>query len=446
MKNILIIGAGRSATTLIAYLLKQAKKHEWNVIVADADLSLAEEKVAGCDRAQAVVLDIFNVEARRALLNKVEVVVSMLPAFLHVEVAKDCVTYGKHLMTASYVSEEMAKLGDQARAKGLIFMGEIGLDPGLDHMSAMEKIDEIKERGGKLSSFRSYTGGLIAPESDTNPWHYKFTWNPRNVILAGQGTAQYLENNKLKFIPYNQLFKNHSTTEIDGMGTYELYANRDSLAYREIYGLQDIPNIFRGTLRNTGFCRAWDAFIKMDWTDDTFIIKDAANLTYRELTEAYTPSGNWSLESRVAQLIGEEPDSEVMKKLEWAGIFSDEKIKVANASPAKILEHLLLDKWKLSPTDKDMVIMKHEFEYTLDGQEKLLTSTLVMKGDDQVNTAMAKTVGLPLGIFVKLVMEEKITSTPTSVPVVKKIYQPVLAELKEHGIEFIERLMVKNRV
>ena len=439
MKDILIIGAGRSATTLINYVLKKAKTHQWNVVVADANVELAKQKVATYDQASAVELDIKNVERRRQLISEAEVVVSMLPAFLHIEVARDCIMLKKHLMTASYVSKEMAELGEQARALGLIFMGEIGLDPGLDHMSAMQKIHEIEEMGGVLTSFQSYTGGLIAPESDDNPWHYKFTWNPRNVVLSGQGVARYLEDGVVKFVPYNRVFKNHKTTEIEGLGTYEVYANRNSLLYLKIYGLENIPSIFRGTIRHLGFCDAWNALIRIGLTDDAFSIADSANMTYRDLTEAYIPKGELPLENRVAAFLNEEVDSPIMKKLEWAGLCSDERIELNNASPAKILEKLLLKKWKLKPTDKDMIIMKHEFEYILNGRKELQTSTLVMEGEDQVHTAMAKLVGLPLGIFVKLVMEGEITSTKTSIPVVKEVYEPVLKELKEYGVEFVER-------
>ena len=446
MDNILIIGAGRSATALIKYILKEAAAHQWNVMVADANIALAEEKTANCDLAKAVALDVLDVEHRQELVQQVDVVVSLLPPYLHIEVARDCVTFKKHLMTASYITKEMDELSDEARKLGLIFMGEIGLDPGLDHMSAMQIIDKIKAQGGELITFQSYTGGLIAPESDDNPWHYKFTWNPRNVVMAGQGTAQYLEDGKVKYIPYNRLFKTYKKTEIEGMGTYEVYANRDSLSYREIYGIDEIPNIYRGTIRCDGFCDAWDAFVKLGITDDSYNVIGSDTMTYRSFTEAFVPKGTGSLERRLASLLGIELDAAVMKKLDWAGILSDEKITVVDGTPAQILENLLLTKWTLRPTDRDMIIMKHEFEYSLNGEIERLTSTLVMEGEDQVNTAMAKLVGLPLGIFVKLVMEEKITSTPRCIPVMKEVYEPVLAALKEYGVEFVERELTKAKV
>ncbi len=439
MNNILIIGAGRSSTALINYVLQKAKENQWFVTVADADPQLAEEKVDGHPNGRGTWLDVMKVNDRRELIERADVVVSLLPAHLHIEVAQDCIRLKKHLITASYVSKEMYRLGDKARERELIFMGEMGLDPGIDHMSAMQKIDDIKEMGGKLTAFRSYTGGLIAPESDDNPWHYKFTWNPRNVVLAGQGTAQYLENGKYKYIPYRRLFTKYRLVNIPGMGEYEVYANRDSLLYREVYGLSDIPNILRGTIRSRGFCDAWAALVKIGLTNGSYPILDSDKLTYHSLMEAFTSNeqGN-SVKEKIAQLIRQEPDSEVMQKLEWLGLFRKKKIKIPNASPALILENLLLDKWKLKKSDKDMIIMQHEFEYKLKGKKKCLHSTLVLKGADSVDTAMSRLVGLPLGIFVRLVMQGKITTTGVNIPVMKQVYDPVLEELKDYGVEFKE--------
>lgn len=440
MNSILIIGAGRSATACIKYVLDKAKEHNWFVTVADADPQLAEAKVAGHPNGRGTWLDVLKVNDRRDLIGRADVVVSLLPAHLHLEVAHDCIKLKKHLITASYVSQEMYRLGDEARDRELIFMGEMGLDPGIDHMSAMRQIARIKEQGGKVTAFRSYTGGLVAPESDDNPWNYKFTWNPRNVVLSGQGTAQYLENGKFKFIPYNRLFEEYRAIQVPGMGEYEAYANRDSLLYRESYGLAGIPNILRGTIRTKGFCDAWNALVRIGLTDGGYPIVDSDKLTYHELMEGYLnpEDAAGSVKDRIARLIGEEPDSEVMKKLEWLGLFRKKKIRIPNATPALILENLLLDKWKLKPKDKDMIIMQHEFEYELNGKRKELVSTLVMKGEDAQNTAMSKLVGLPMGIFVKLVMEGKITSTGVNIPVMPEVYEPVLDELEQFGVVFSE--------
>jgi saccharopine dehydrogenase-like NADP-dependent oxidoreductase len=439
MNNILIIGAGRSATALIHYVLDQAAQYQWHVVVADADPQLAKKKINGHPNGQGVWLDVTKVNDRRDLIGRADVVVSLLPAHLHLEVAHDCIKLHKHLITASYVSQEMYRLGDEARSRELIFMGEMGLDPGIDHMSAMQSIHEIKAKGGKLNAFRSYTGGLIAPESDNNPWHYKFTWNPRNVVLAGQGTAQFLENGKLKYIPYSRLFQRYKRIEIPGLGAYEVYPNRDSLLYREVYGLEGIPNIQRGTIRGEGFCDAWNALVKIGLTDGSYPILDSDSLTYYDLMEAYVRGDEpGTVKQRVARMIGEQEDSEVMEKLDWLGLFSRKKIQVANATPAYILERLLLDKWQLQPEDKDMILMQHQFEYELEGKEHKLTSTLILKGTDSQDTAMAKLVGLPLGIFVKLVMVGKIKSSGVQIPVTPEIYTPVLEELKDFGVIFEE--------
>lgn len=440
MKQILIIGAGRSSSSLITYILDQAEKLGWYVIVADSNLELATEKIGNHPNGRPVWLDVTKNNDRKDLIGRVDVVVSLLPAHLHLEVAHDCIKLKKHLITASYVSHEMYRLGDEARDRELIFMGEMGLDPGIDHMSAMQTIDRIKREGGKIKSFKSYTGGLIAPESDDNPWSYKFTWNPRNVVLAGQGTAQYLENGKLKFIPYNRLFKESVPVNIPGVGEYEAYANRDSLLYSDIYGLEGIPNILRATIRAKGFCRAWDALIRIGLTDGSFPILDSGNITFHELMDAYTSPQiqGGSVKDRIAQMLGEDTDSDIMKKLEWLGLFRKKRINLPNATPALILENLLMSKWEMKKKDKDMILMYHVFEYEQDGQDKRLTATLVMKGEDAKNTAMAKLVGLPMGIFTKLVMQGKIQSKGVNIPVMPEVYDPVLKELAEYGVEFVE--------
>lgn len=444
MNRILIIGAGRSATALIHYILENAPENNWNVIVADANLELAQQKTKGFPNCRATWLDVNKVNDRRDLIGRADVVISLLPAHLHLEVGHDCIKLNKHLITASYVSKEMYRLGDEARDKELLFMGEMGLDPGIDHMSAMRHINNLKELGATIKAFRSYTGGLVTPESlEENPWNYKFTWNPRNVVLAGQGTAQYLENGKLNYIPYNRLFKELKHTQFEDLGEFEIYANRDSLLYRNIYGLKDVPSIFRGTIRYKGYCDAWDALVRIGLTDASFPILNAGDITYHALMDAYTTgqSGN-SVKERIANLLGEKLDSPVMEKLEWLGLFRKKRIRFPNASPALILERLLLDKWKLEEGDKDMVLMQHEFEYELDGKEKMLRSTLVMKGVNEEDTAMSRLVGLPLGMFTKLLMQGKITSKGVHIPVMKEVYNPVLDELEGYGIAFKDEITV----
>ncbi len=438
MKNILIIGAGRSSTACINYCLSQAKKNGWFITVADASPELAEKRINGHPNGRSAWLDVNKKNDRKDLISRQDIVVSLLPAHLHLMVATDCIQLKKHLVTASYVSHEMYRLGDEARDASLIFMGEMGLDPGIDHMSAMKLLNEIRAKGGKISSFKSYAGGLIAPESDDNPWHYKFTWNPRNVVLAGQGTAQFYEGGKYKYIPYSRLFKEYHLVDVPGMGEYEAYANRDSLLYREIYGVEGIPNILRATLRHRGFCDAWHALVKIGLTDGSYPIHDADKITYHEWMNAYLPEGNGSVKERMAAFLGEEINSSVMKKLDWLGLFRKKKINLSQATPALILERLLLDKWTLKTKDKDMIIMQHEIEYELDGKRKLVKSSMVMKGNDSIDTAMSRLVGLPLGIFVKLIIEGRITTTGVNIPVMEEVYNPVLEELEEYGVEFKE--------
>ena len=441
MNSVLIIGAGLSSGALIDYVLRKAAEKGWVVIVADSDLQKAEAKVASHPNGRAVWLDVLKTNDRRELIARADVVVSLMPAHLHLEVAYDCIKLKKHLITASYVSQEMFALADEARERGLIFMGEMGLDPGIDHMSAMRAIDTIKGQGGAIRSFHSYTGGLVAPESDDNPWHYKVTWNPRNVVLAGQGTAQFLEDGKLRYIPYHRLFKEHRKLEIPGAGQYEAYANRDSLLYRERYGIADIPNILRGTIRHKGFCESWDALIQIGLTDAGFPILHSGEISFYELLDAYVGKyQGGSLKERVAQMLGQAPDSEVMRNLEWLGLFRKKKIRLPNATPALILEHVIREKWVLNPNDRDMILMYHELEYELDGKSYGFKSTMQLKGNHAADTAMAQTVGLPMGIFVRMVMEGNIQARGVQIPVMKEVYDPVLKELEEYGIVFHEEV------
>ncbi|MCW5921464.1 MAG: saccharopine dehydrogenase NADP-binding domain-containing protein [Saprospiraceae bacterium] len=441
MKNLLIIGAGRSATALIKYVLEQARQHDFFITLADADLEMARRKINDHPKGRAIWLDASKTNDRRDIISRHDVVVSLLPPQMHLEVAQDCISLGKHMVTASYVSKQVFRLGDEARQRALVFMNELGLDPGIDHMSAMQRIHKIKAEGGKITAFYSYTGGLVAPESDDNPWHYKFSWNPRNVVLAGQGTAQFLEDGKLKYIPYRRLFRQYRLVDIPDMGQWEVYANRDSLLYKDAYGLQDIRTLFRGTIRHRGFCDAWNALVRIGLTDATFPIVDSDQLTYHDLMEAFLgiSQHTGSVKERIAKLIEVEPDSEVVQKLEWLGLFSKRRIKVKNATPSLILENLLLEKWALQPDEKDMVIMQHVFEYEQQRKKRKLTSTLIMKGENGIETAMSRLVGLPLGIFVKLLMLGKISTTGVSIPTMPEVYEPVMQELEEYGVKFIEQ-------
>ena len=439
MQNILVIGAGRSASSLINYLLTHSVKENWNVTVGDVSLDLVKQKTAGHANARAIQFDINNDSQREEEIKKADIVISMLPAFMHMNVAKDCVRLKKHLATASYVSKEMKELDAEAKAAGIILMNEIGLDPGIDHASAMKVIDHIHAQGGELTSFQSFCGGLVAPESNDNPWGYKFSWNPRNVVLAGQGTAQFIEDGQYKYIPYNRLYTQICTVNVDGYGTFDAYANRDSLSYRKIYDLEKIATMLRGTLRMPGYCKAWNVFVKLGLTDDSYKMEASDTLTYRQLLEAFLPQGKQSVKEKLVAFMGTEMDAEALAKIEWLGVFEDRKIRLKDATPAQILQDLLEEKWLLKEHDKDMIVMQHEFEYSLKGQNKKIVSSLVVKGEDQVYTAMAKTVGLPLAISAKLILQGKIKARGVTIPTTKEIYEPVLAELETLGVKFVEK-------
>lgn len=440
MKRILLLGAGRSSASLIDYLLQNAVSHDWHLTIGDVSVEYLQPRVQALAEAAAVVFDVHDRQQCHAEVGQADLVISMLPAALHVVVARACLEQGKNLITASYVTPELQALDAEARQRGLTFLMETGLDPGIDHMSAMATIHRLRDQGAKLLSFQSYTGGLIAPESDTNPWHYKFTWNPRNVVLAGQGGARYLENGQYKFIPYHQLFRRTMPLQVEGLGDFDGYANRDSLSYREPYGLQDVPTLLRGTLRRKGFCQAWNVLVQLGLADDSFLIRDATKLTYRQLMEAFLPDPAQSmpLPIRVATYLNLSSESLEMPLIAWLGLFEDTPIGLTNVSPARILEHLLTQKWKLKPEDKDMVVMQHLLGYELDGETKQLKATLVIKGDDAIHTAMAKTVGLPVGMAARLLLQGRINRLGVIIPIYPDIYEPVLAELKLYGIYFVE--------
>lgn len=437
MKRIFVVGAGRSASTLIQYFLDQSEAKNWEVVVGDYDEALAQQKVGDHPNGKAIAFNVFEEQQRLQAIKEADIVVSMLPASMHILLAKDCVALGKNLVTASYVSDEIAALDEQAKEQGVLLLNEIGLDPGIDHMSAKKVIDEIHEQGGEITTFKSFCGGLVAPEYDDNPWNYKFTWNPRNVVLAGQGTAQFLRNGQYKYIAYQNLFERIEEMEVLEEGRFEGYANRDSLGYRVAYDLSEVPTIFRGTLRRPGYSKAWNVFVKLGMTDDSYELEGVSQMTWRNYINTFLPySKEQSVEDKLQSYLGLEEG--VMNQIKWLGIFEDTPIGLEKATPAQALQHLLEQKWSLKEEDKDMIVMQHQFIYNLAGEEKRLNSSLVLRGKDQVHTAMSMTVGLPLAIATKLILEEKIQATGVLIPVAKNIYEPVLEELKSFGIDFVE--------
>lgn len=441
MRKILIIGAGRSASSLIKYLLDKSEVENLFVTIGDLSEELARKKTDNHKNSRAIAFDVFNEEDRKREIQNADVVISMLPAHMHIEVAKDCVVYKKHMVTASYISPEMQALDAAAKENNIVLMNEIGLDPGIDHMSAMKIMDEIREQGGKIILFESFCGGLVAPESDTNLWNYKFTWAPRNVVLAGQGgTAKFIQEGTYKYIPYHKLFRRTEFLEVEGFGRFEAYANRDSLKYREVYGLENAKTVYRGTIRRVGFSKAWDVFVQLGMTDDTYIVDDSENMSYRDFVNLflpYHPTDSVNIKLRW-QLRIDQDDVFWDKLLELDLLNKDKKVGIKNATPAQILEKILSEKWTLAPEDKDMIVMYHKFGYKLNGEKKQIDSTMVCIGCDQTYTAMAKTVGLPVAIAALKILNGEITTPGVQLPISKEVYQPILKELEDYGVVFKE--------
>lgn len=441
MRNILIIGAGRSATSLIRYLLDKSEKENLFITIGDISIQSAQKFTAGHPNARGIMLDVFNDVQRKEAVENSDLVISMLPARYHIEVARDCIEFGKHMVTASYISNEMQALNHKAESKGLVFMNEIGLDPGVDHMSAMQVIDRIRAKGGKMLLFESFCGGLIAPESDNNLWNYKFTWNPRNVVLAGQGgAAEFIQEGKYKYIPYHRLFRRTEFINIEDYGRFEVYANRNSLKYQSIYGLDKILTLYRGTIRRVGFSRAWNMFVQLGMTDDSYTIPDSENMTYREFVNLFLPySPSDSVELKLRHALKMDQDDLMWDKLEDLDIFTKEKtLGIKDATPAMGLQKILEDKWTLAPEDKDMIVMYHKFGYELDGKQYQIDSHMTLIGEDQTHTAMAKTVGLPVAIAALKILNEEITTPGVQLPIAKEVYEPILKELAENGVIFHE--------
>ncbi|MDX5586456.1 MAG: saccharopine dehydrogenase NADP-binding domain-containing protein, partial [Aureibaculum sp.] len=424
MRKILVIGAGRSSSSLIKYLLDKSTVENLQIIVADVFKQTAEEKIQNHKNGIAIALDVFDNRSRTDAIKNADIVISMLPPSMHFEVAKDCVVYKKNMVSASYISTEMKSLDEEVKKQGLVFMNEIGVDPGIDHMSAMQVIDRIRVNGAKMLLFESFTGGLVAPESDSNLWNYKFTWSPRNVVIAGQGgAAKFIQEGKYKYIPYHKLFRRTEFLNIVGSGKFEAYANRDSLKYIKEYGLDDILTMYRGTIRRVGFSRAWNLFVRLGMTDDSYVMEGSAEMSYRDFTNsflAYNP--NDSVELKLRSYLKIEQDDIIWDKLLEVDIFNpNKKVGLKNATPAQILQRILMDSWSLQENDKDMIVMQHKFGYEYKGERRQIESSMVVIGEDQTYTAMAKTVGLPVGIATLLILNKKITTPGVQMPITKEV-------------------------
>lgn len=444
MRNILIIGAGKSISFLVRYLLEKSEKENLFLTIADIQLENARVLVRDASNVELLKLDIFNESELKTAIEKATIVISMVPARFHIQIAKECLDQRKNLITASYVSDEMKALDEEVKNAGLVFMNEIGLDPGIDHMSAMKVIDEIRDKNGKMILFESFTGGLVAPESDNNLWNYKFTWNPRNVVLAGQGgAAKFIQEGAYKYIPYHKLFRRTEFLTIEGHGRFEGYANRDSLKYRSAYGLDDVLTLYRGTLRRIGFSKAWNMFVQLGMTDDSYVIEDSQNMSYRDFTNAFLPySPSDAVELKLRHYLKIDQDDIMWDKLVELDLFNkDKRVELEKATPAQILQKILEDKWTLSESDKDMIAMYHKFGYEVNGKKHQIDSTLVVTGEDKTYTAMAKTVGLPIGIATLQILNKRYTTPGVQIPLNKELYLPVLNELETYGIKFNENIL-----
>lgn len=494
MKNILVLGAGKSSTILIEYLLRYAVNDQYNVHVADLDIRICEQKIAGSEYARAYEISPDNPESTNDLIKSSDLVISMLPPSLHGQIARTCLKERKHFINASYRNPEIAEMDTTARERGLMFCCEMGLDPGIDHMSAMELIDEIHSSGGEITSFRSHCGGLISPENDDNPWHYKISWNPRNVVMAGVDGAVFREDGQVKKVDYHDLFDPGRTVEIPGMGTYAWYPNRDSLAYIPVYGLESVDSFVRTTLRHPDFCFGWHNLIELGLTDDTYRY-DTDGLTVSSFFQIHFDRFGFSewlqrvvskrfehTNSHLQELIrlleadnlrsatdrnedrimlvdevggfrdlskteAQRDASKgiainmheaklILSQLFFLGLDSPLLINQGKRTAAEVLQWIIEKKWALKETDHDMIIMLHEITYRSGRDLILAKSSLVMKGEDSGRTAMAKTVGLPLGIAARMILSGDIFLPGVHIPTIKEIYEPVLSGLEREGVLF----------
>ena len=438
-----VIGAGKSATVLIDYLQQTCVERNWQLSIGDANVQMVRSKISTHQNIYAVALKADDALQRNAFITSVDLVISMLPPALHILVAQDCLRLGKHLLTASYVDEALKKIADQVKSNGLIFLCEMGLDPGIDHMSAMQLIDRIHNAGGKITAFYSHCGGLIAPECDDNPWHYKISWNPRNIVLAGKSGAVYRENKQTIQKPYPELFNQAPTIACEGMPLLEWYPNRDSLSYIPLYGLDHASTFIRTTLRYQHFCSGWHTVATLGLTDteDQALVKKCSTFHewISEKINASLPKAN-GLSDYVAHTLPKAIQAITLEQLSYLGLDVEEPIPQDANCSADILQKRIESRLALQPTDKDMIVMLHEIEYTTsDGQNRKCSASLVVKGEDHFHTAMAKTVGLPLAIAAELILTGKIYTGGLQIPTSPEIYEPVLKALSEKGIRFVEQ-------
>ena len=440
VKNLLILGAGRSSSTLIKEALVRAEAMGWQVLVGDVNGDLAQAKIEGHPQGKAFALDPHDTEERDRRIRESDLVISMVPAFLHAPIAEVAIRAGKPCITPSYIAPEMAALDGLAREHGVLVLNEVGLDPGIDHLSAMKVLDEIRAQGGEITSFESFCGGLIAPESDTNPWHYKFSWNPRNVVIAGQaGAATFLDGGRVRMVPPHRLFQQARSVEVGGMA-FEGYPNRDSLAYRERYGLTNAQTLVRGTLRGAGFCEAWQAFVTLGCVRDDARITWQQGVSWPVWLRTFLPAEYAGVGIREAVAACTGASESALDKWAWLGLFDDAQgPKTTEGTPADVLQELLESAWVLEPEDRDMIVMWHRFGYTLRGENRERISALRLDGRDSTFTAMSDTVGMPMLLAAEVLLEEGgFGRTGVEAPMDRAYYDVLLPRLEAWGVRFEE--------
>lgn len=440
MKQLLILGAGRSSSTLIAEALKRAADLGWQVLVGDVDGALAAAKVGGHPNGTAFALDPADVGERDRRIREADLVISMVPAFLHAPIAQVAIEAGKPVITPSYISPAMQALDGIARERKVLVLNEIGLDPGIDHLSAMKVLDEIRDAGGTVTAFESYCGGLIAPDSDTNPWHYKFSWNPRNVVIAGQaGPATFLDGGRERMVPPHRLFDQVRAVEVAG-APFEGYPNRDSLAYRELYGLNEAQTLVRGTLRGEGFCAAWQAFVTLGCVRDDVQMHWPEGVNWPTWLRTFLPADLAERDIRDAVATCTGASAAALDRWAWLGLFDESKGPASvQGSPADILQELLEQSWKLEPTDRDMIVMWHRFGYTLGGERRERISSLRLEGRDSTFTAMSDTVGMPMLMAAEVILNGGgFGRVGVEAPMHRAYYERLLPRLEDWGVRFEE--------